>query len=177
MKARLPEESRRRYDYHLGPKMASQDCGGRPSIFDLEKLIWLRFVHAQAIGAQVFGAVVTDHRPCALINARLVDQTSGEESNGGVLIIGGLIAGLGGAVTRDSAPAEARIVDCAGDVVAPGLIDMRAFIGEPGAEHRETIATASAAAAAGGVTTVVARPDTNPPVDDPAVVDFILRRA
>ena len=54
---------------------------------------------------------------------------------------------------------------------------MRAFIGEPGAEHRETIASASAAAAAGGVTTLVARPDTNPPVDDPAVVDFILRRA
>ena len=54
---------------------------------------------------------------------------------------------------------------------------MRAFIGEPGAEHRETIASASAAAAAGGVTTLVARPDTYPPVDDPAVVDFILRRA
>ena len=54
---------------------------------------------------------------------------------------------------------------------------MRAFIGEPGAEHRETIATASAAAAAGGVTTVLARPDTSPPVDEPAVVDFILRRA
>src|SRR5208282_1442013 len=57
------------------------------------------------------------------------------------------------------------------------LVDMRAFIGEPGAEHRETIASASAAAAAGGVTTLVTRPDTNPPVDDPAVVDFILRRA
>ena len=74
-------------------------------------------------------------------------------------------------------PAEARIVDCGGDVVSPGLIDMRAFVGEPGAEHRETIASASAAAAAGGVTTLVTRPDTNPPVDDPAVVDFILRRA
>ena len=120
---------------------------------------------------------MTDHRPCALINARLVDPASGAESRGGVLIIDGLIAGLGGAVTKDSAPAEARIVDCAGDVVAPGLIDMRAFIGEPGAEHRETIATASAAAAAGGVTTVLARPDTSPAVDEPAVVDFILRRA
>ena len=54
---------------------------------------------------------------------------------------------------------------------------MRAFVGEPGAEHRETIASASAAAAAGGVTTLITRPDTNPPVDDPAVVDFILRRA
>jgi len=54
---------------------------------------------------------------------------------------------------------------------------MRAFIGEPGAEHRETIATATMAAAAGGVTTILARPDTNPPVDEPAVVDFLLRRA
>jgi dihydroorotase len=80
-------------------------------------------------------------------------------------------------VTAASMPPDCLIVDCAGDVVAPGLIDMRAFIGEPGAEHRETIASASAAAAAGGVTTLVARPDTSPPVDDPAVVDFILRRA
>ncbi len=62
-------------------------------------------------------------------------------------------------------------------MVAPGLVDMRVFVGEPGAEHRETIASASAAAAAGGVTRLVMRPDTNPPVDDPAVVDFILRRA
>ena len=78
---------------------------------------------------------------------------------------------------RDQLPAEATIVDCGGDVVSPGLVDMRAFVGEPGAEHRETIASASAAAAAGGVTTLITRPDTNPPVDDPAVVDFILRRA
>jgi dihydroorotase len=120
---------------------------------------------------------VTDNRPCALVNARLVDPASGAESHGGVLVVDGLIAGLGGAVTADSAPSDARIVDCAGDVVAPGLIDMRAFIGEPGAEYRETIATASAAAAAGGVTTVLARPDTSPVVDEPAVVDFILRRA
>jgi dihydroorotase len=120
---------------------------------------------------------VTEQRPCALINARLVDPASGGETRGGVLTIGGLIAGLGGSVTRESAPAQARIVDCAGDVVAPGLIDMRAFIGEPGAEHRETIATASAAAAAGGVTTILSRPDTSPAVDEPAVVDFILRRA
>ena len=116
-------------------------------------------------------------RPLALVNARLIDPAAERECFGGVLVVEGRIAGLGPAVTAASAPADARIVDCAGDVVAPGLIDMRAFIGEPGAEHRETIASASAAAAAGGVTTLVARPDTNPPVDDPAVVDFILRRA
>jgi dihydroorotase len=120
---------------------------------------------------------VTDSRPIALVNARLVDPDSGRETHGGALAINGLIAGLGPTVTRHSAPADARIVDCGGDVVAPGLIDIGAFIGEPGAEHRETIATASAAASAGGVTTILARADTSPPVDEPAVVDFILRRA
>ena len=116
-------------------------------------------------------------RPIALVNARLVDPASGRETLGGALVIDGRIAGLGGAVTADSAPEGALIVDCGGDVVAPGLVDMRAFVGEPGAEHRETIESASAAAAAGGVTTLIARPDTSPPVDDPAVVDFLKRRA
>ena len=116
-------------------------------------------------------------QPIALLNARLIDPERETETRGGLIAIDGLIAGVGAAVTRESIPAGARIVDCAGDVVAPGLIDMRCFVGEPGAEHRETIASASAAAAAGGVTSLVMRPDTNPPVDDPAVVDFILRRA
>ncbi len=115
--------------------------------------------------------------PIAFINARLVDPVPETETRGGLIAIDGVIAGVGAAVARDQLPAEARIVDCNGDVVSPGLVDMRAFVGEPGAEHRETIASASAAAAAGGVTTLVTRPDTNPPVDDPAVVDFILRRA
>ncbi len=115
--------------------------------------------------------------PIALLNARLVDPSRETETRGGLLAIDGVIAGVGAAVTRDQIPEGARVFDCAGDVVAPGLIDMRAFVGEPGAEHRETIASLSAAAAAGGVTSLVVRPDTHPPVDDPAVVDFILRRA
>ena len=116
-------------------------------------------------------------RPLALLNARLIDPAAGTQTRGGLLIVDGVIADLGGAVTRHSLPADAEIIDCAGDMVAPGLIDMRAFVGEPGAEHRETMASASAAAAAGGVTTMVAMPDTHPVVDDPAVVDFIKRRA
>ena len=116
-------------------------------------------------------------KPLALLDARLIDPAAGTETRGGLLIVDGAIADLGGAVTRDSVPADAEIIDCAGDMVAPGLIDMRAFVGEPGAEHRETMASASAAAAAGGVTTIVAMPDTHPVVDDPAVVDFIKRRA
>ncbi len=117
------------------------------------------------------------NKPLALLNARLIYPSAGTETRGGLLIVDGVIADLGGAVTRDSIPAGADIIDCGGDVVAPGLIDMRAFVGEPGAEHRETMASASAAAAAGGVTTMVAMPDTHPVVDDPAVVDFIKRRA
>jgi len=115
--------------------------------------------------------------PLLLLNARLVDPASGIESRGGLLAVDGRIVGLGAEATRDSAPEGARVINCGGDVVAPGLIDMQAFVGEPGAEHRETIATATAAAAAGGVTTIIASPETSPAVDDPAVVDFVLRRA
>ncbi|MCI0600879.1 MAG: dihydroorotase, partial [Beijerinckiaceae bacterium] len=100
-----------------------------------------------------------------------------KETKGGVLAIDGVIRDVGAGVAAANLPSHAHIVDCGGDCVSPGLIDMRAFIGEPGAEHRETIASATAAAAAGGVTTILARPDTNPPVDEPAVVDFLLRRA
>src|SRR6202034_857482 len=115
--------------------------------------------------------------PIAFVNARLIDPVQESETRGGLIVIDGVIAGVGPKVTRDQLPADATIVNCGGDVLSPGLVDMRAFVAEPGAEHRETIASASAAAAAGGVTTLVTRPDTNPPVDDPAVVDFILRRA
>ncbi|WP_036258302.1 dihydroorotase [Methylocapsa aurea] len=117
------------------------------------------------------------HQPLALVHANLIDPAASERIDGGVLIVDGLIRGIGPSVAAPNLPAHARIIDCAGDCVAPGLIDMRAFVGEPGAEHRETIATATAAAAAGGVTTILCRPDTNPPVDDAAVVDFLLRRA
>lgn len=120
---------------------------------------------------------MSDTRPLALLNARLIDPAAGTLTPGGVLIAEGLIRDFGAAITRANVSADASVIDCAGDVVAPGLIDMRVFVGEPGAEHRETIATASAAAAAGGVTTIVATPDTDPPIDEPAVVDFLKRRA
>src|SRR5207342_1276972 len=74
-------------------------------------------------------------------------------------------------------PEGTDIINCAGMIVAPGLIDMRAFVGEPGASHRETLASASAAAAASGITTIICRPDTSPVIDNSATVDFVLRRA
>ena len=115
--------------------------------------------------------------PLFFVNARLIDPATGTETRGGLLARDGRIVDLGPALTRDAAPAGARIIDCAGAVLAPGLIDMQAFVGEPGAEHRETIASATMAAAAGGITTLVSTSATLPAVDDPAVVDFVLRRA
>jgi dihydroorotase len=111
-----------------------------------------------------------------LTNARLVDPATLREGRGAVLVEGDVIADVAWGATPD-APEGAQVVDCGGSVLAPGLVDMRAFVGEPGAEHRETLQTLSEAAAAGGVTTVVSMPDTNPVVDDPAIVDYVLRRA
>ncbi len=115
--------------------------------------------------------------PVLFTRARLVDPASGREEAGGLLVVDGAIRDLGPHLSPSAAPDDAEVIDCAGDVLAPGLVDMRAFVGEPGAEHRESIQTATAAAAAGGVTTIVASPQTVPPVDDPAVVDFLQRRA
>jgi dihydroorotase len=104
-------------------------------------------------------------------NARLLDPASGRDAPGAVLIEHGRIASTTGA------PAEgAELLDAQGACLAPGLVDMRAALGEPGAEHRETIASAALAAAAGGITTIAVLPDTDPAVDDPALVQFVIRR-
>lgn len=110
------------------------------------------------------------------INARIVDPASERDEAGGLLVEDGIIADVGPHLRRN-APAGAVVVDCRGCVLAPGLIDAQVFVGEPGGEHRETLKTASHAAAAGGVTTIVVMPDTNPVIDQVALVDFIQRRA
>ena len=71
-------------------------------------------------------------------------------------------------------PEAARVVDCSGLVVTPGLIDVHVHLREPGEEHKETIATGARSAAAGGFTAVCAMPNTDPPIDDPAVVGFVV---
>ncbi|TCT02863.1 dihydroorotase [Aquabacter spiritensis] len=115
--------------------------------------------------------------PLMLVHARIVDPSRGSDFHGDLFVSDGIIRDAAFGLAAGGIPDGAEVVDCRGAVVAPGLVDMRAFIGEPGAEHRETLASASHAAAAGGVTTIVCQPDTDPPVDDPAIVDFILRRA
>ncbi len=118
-----------------------------------------------------------ERRPILLTNARVVDPSRDLDQTGDVLIADGVIKEAGKNIRSTGVPEGAEVIDCTNMIVAPGLVDMRAFIGEPGAEHRETLATASLAAAAGGVTTVVCQPETNPPIDDPATVDYVMRRA
>jgi dihydroorotase len=108
----------------------------------------------------------------AFVNARLFDPATGLDCTGGLIVENGRISAIGKDVkTSDNAH------DCNGAYLIPGLIDMRVFAGEPGLEYRETLATASQAAAAGGVTTIITMPNTEPVIDEVALVDFILRRA
>lgn len=113
----------------------------------------------------------------AYINARLVDPASGLETDGALLTEGKTIADLGPRLFAEGVPTGIETIDCKGAVLAPGLVDARVFTGEPGAEHKETIRSASKAAAAGGVTTMIVMPNTNPVIDEVALVDYIERRA
>ena len=103
-------------------------------------------------------------------DVRLVDPAGGLDQMGGLLVAGGLIAERGPAV---AVPGDAVVIEGRGAVLCPGLVDMRAALGEPGYEYRETIASAAAAAAAGGITTLAALPDSRPAIDDPALVRLL----
>jgi dihydroorotase len=121
--------------------------------------------------------MLSDRRPILLTNARIIDPSRDLDFSGDLLIAEGVIREAKRGIGAAGVPEGTEIVDCHDKVVAPGLIDLRAFVGEPGAEYRETLASASQAAAAGGVTTIVCQPETNPVIDEPAMVDFLLRRA
>jgi dihydroorotase len=113
----------------------------------------------------------------AFVNARLIDPATKLDAKGGLLVENGKIADIGPRLFGDADRDDPEVIDCKGLVLAPGLIDMRVFTGEPGSEHRETLESASRAAAAGGVTTMVVMPNTDPVIDEPSLVDFITRRA
>src|SRR6516165_514940 len=108
-------------------------------------------------------------------HARLLDPASGLDAPGDLLVEGERIAAIGGDLSSSARDAETVMAD--GLCLAPGLVDMRVQLREPGAEHLESIESGGRAAAAGGVTTMVALPNTDPPVDDVSVVEFLARRA
>jgi dihydroorotase len=117
-------------------------------------------------------------RDTLIAGARVIDPASGFDAVADVLIRGGLVADIGplSGASRLAAPEGAEIVAAEGAVLCPGLIDMRAELGEPGREYRETITTVAQAAAAAGITTLVALPDSVPAIDDPALVRLLRAR-
>lgn len=105
-------------------------------------------------------------------NARLIDPEAGTDVIGSLTVKGGVI------LSRDEKASKgARVIDCGGKCLAPGIVDLGVKIGEPGERHRESFGSAGQAAAAGGVTTIIARPDTHPAIDTPETLEFVTRRA
>ena len=116
-------------------------------------------------------------RPIAFTNVRLVDPESGYDGPGSLVVADGVIGEVVRKPTIEGVSGNIEVIDGQGAMLAPGLVDLRVKTGEPGAETKETLESAARAAAAGGVTSIVVQPDTDPVVDEPSVVDFILRRA
>lgn len=106
-----------------------------------------------------------------LKGGRVIDPSQSMDDTLDVLLVDGEVAVVGADVAT---PEDAEVVECGGLVVTPGLIDVHVHLREPGEEHKETIASGAASAAAGGFTAVCAMPNTDPPIDDPAAVGFVV---
>ncbi|NHT75181.1 dihydroorotase [Rhizobiaceae bacterium CRRU44] len=112
-----------------------------------------------------------------LTNLRIIDPSRNLDETGTILIRDGVILAAGSDAANQGIPEGATTEDCRGLIAVPGLVDARVFVGEPGAEHRETIASAAQAAAVGGITSFIAMPDTDPVIDDIALVEFVMKTA
>ena len=112
-------------------------------------------------------------RDILLKGGRLVDPSSKLDGVGDLLVRDGKVESVGGTI---SPPGDAAVVDCTGQVVAPGFIDVHCHLREPGREDVETIATGARAAAAGGFTAICAMPNTDPVTDNQAAVGFVLKQ-
>ena len=112
-------------------------------------------------------------RDLLLAGARLIDPATRLDQHGDLIVRDGIIADLGIGL---GCPEGADVVDCDGAILCPGLVDMRAALGEPGYEYRETIKSAARAAASSGITTLAALPDSLPAIDDPALVRLLRAR-
>src|SRR5690242_15373722 len=106
-------------------------------------------------------------------NGRVIDPSQGLDRVTDLWVRGEQVLGVG---PQPGAVAD-RTLDAAGKIVCPGLIDMHVHLREPGREEDETIASGTAAALAGGVTSVACMPNTEPPLDSPAQIEFVLRKA
>ncbi len=111
-----------------------------------------------------------------LINARIVDPSQKLDEIGSIIIDkNGKVKSIGKKITKKDSP-NAEVIDIKKNLVIPGIVDMKAFVGEPGFEYKENFRTLSQAALAGGVTSIVTMPNTKPIIDNVSMVDFIMRR-
>jgi len=111
------------------------------------------------------------------INARIIDPSQNIDEKGSLILNDkGKVKTLGKKVKKTDASRDAEIIDLKGNILIPGLVDMKAFVGEPGYEYKENFRTLSQAALAGGVTSIVTMPNTKPTIDNVSMVDFIIRR-
>ena len=112
-----------------------------------------------------------------LLNARIIDPKNDLDEIGGLIIDSkGLIKAVGKKVANGNIPSTADKIDLKKQVLIPGIVDMRVFVGEPGYEYKENFRTLSDAALSGGVTSVVSMPNTSPVIDNVSMVDFLKRR-
>ncbi len=109
-------------------------------------------------------------RPILFRGGRVVDPAQKLDRILDVLVAKGVVGEVGDGL---EVPEGAKVVECGGRLVFPGLVDVHVHLREPGAEHKETIATGARAAAAGGFTSICAMPNTDPPTDSPATVGFV----
>ena len=111
------------------------------------------------------------------INARIIDPSQKMDEKGSLILDkNGKVKAIGKNVKKSDAGSSAEIFDIKGNVLIPGIVDMKAFVGEPGYEYKENFRTLSQAALAGGVTSIVTMPNTKPIIDNVSMVDFIIRR-
>ncbi len=116
-------------------------------------------------------------RPLIISGGHLVDPSQGLDGPASLLVEDGKVKAVSHGGGPTGMPEGAQAIDARGLHVFPGFIDARVHVGEPGGEHRETLASASRAAAAGGVTSFIMMPETDPVIDDVALVDFVRRAA
>ena len=111
------------------------------------------------------------------INARIIDPSQKMDEIGSLILDEkGKVKAIGKNIKQKDASKDAEIIDINENILIPGLVDMKAFVGEPGFEYKENFRTLSHAALAGGVTSIVTMPNTNPVIDNVSMVDFIIRR-
>jgi len=112
-----------------------------------------------------------------LSNVRIIDPSQKMDEIGNIIINDkGKIKSIGKDVKKSDASNSAERIDLDGNIAIPGIVDMKAFVGEPGFEYKENFRTLSQAALAGGVTSIVTMPNTKPIIDNVSMVDFIIRR-